>query len=60
MVKLFLAYVSYVGYFTKPYRVELLEEKWIPFLKSLQVDIYVVFVLYCIKLTRTVHSQMYP
>ncbi|CAK8676513.1 unnamed protein product [Clavelina lepadiformis] len=33
------AFVSYVGYFTKPYRQRLLHEKWIPFLQSLKTPI---------------------
>ena len=31
------AYLSYVGCFTRNYRLQLLEEKWMPFLKSLTV-----------------------
>jgi len=33
------AFVSYVGYFTKPYRTKLLDELWLPFLKSLPVSV---------------------
>ena len=31
------AYLSYVGCFSKSYRTQLLEEKWIPFLRDLKV-----------------------
>ena len=31
------AYLSYVGCFSKNYRTQLLEDKWIPFLRSLKV-----------------------
>ncbi len=31
------SYLSYVGCFNRIYRTNLLEEKWLPFLKSLQV-----------------------
>lgn len=32
------AFVSYLGYFTRQYRLELLNNAWIPFLKSQKVD----------------------
>ncbi|XP_075374925.1 dynein axonemal heavy chain 17-like isoform X4 [Mycteria americana] len=38
-VLLVSAFVSYVGYFTKKYRDELLEKRWIPFLSGLAVPI---------------------
>ncbi|NXJ94967.1 DYH17 protein, partial [Corythaixoides concolor] len=38
-VLLVSAFVSYVGYFTKKYRAELLEKHWIPFLGGLAVPI---------------------
>ncbi|NWI70492.1 DYH17 protein, partial [Todus mexicanus] len=38
-VLLVSAFVSYVGYFTKKYRAELLENRWIPFLGELAVPI---------------------
>ncbi|NXL59531.1 DYH17 protein, partial [Chordeiles acutipennis] len=38
-VLLISAFVSYVGYFTKKYRAELLEKHWIPFLSGLAVPI---------------------
>ncbi|NXL49102.1 DYH17 protein, partial [Podilymbus podiceps] len=38
-VLLVSAFVSYVGYFTKKYRAELLEKHWIPFLSGLVVPI---------------------
>ncbi|XP_071429942.1 dynein axonemal heavy chain 17 isoform X2 [Pithys albifrons albifrons] len=38
-VLLVAAFVSYVGYFTKKYRAELLEQQWIPFLNGLTVPI---------------------
>ncbi|NXK40473.1 DYH17 protein, partial [Piprites chloris] len=38
-VLLVSAFVSYVGYFTKKYRAELLEQHWIPFLNGLTVPI---------------------
>ena len=31
------SYLSYVGCFGRPYRLELLEDKWMPFLASLDV-----------------------
>ena len=37
-VLLTAAYLSYVGCFTRNYRLQLLEEKWMPFLKSLTVN----------------------
>ncbi|XP_026040676.1 dynein heavy chain 11, axonemal isoform X2 [Astatotilapia calliptera] len=33
------AFVSYMGYFTSQYRVELFNNKWIPFLRSLNVSV---------------------
>lgn len=36
-VLLISAFVSYVGYFTKKYRNELMEKFWIPYLNSLKV-----------------------
>ncbi|NXH15458.1 DYH17 protein, partial [Bucco capensis] len=38
-VLLVSSFVSYVGYFTKKYRAELLEKHWIPFLSRLEVPI---------------------
>uniref|UniRef100_F7AU91 AAA+ ATPase domain-containing protein n=1 Tax=Ciona intestinalis TaxID=7719 RepID=F7AU91_CIOIN len=38
-VLLVTAFVSYVGYFTKTYRLRLMEEMWLPFIKSLPVPI---------------------
>ncbi|NXU85060.1 DYH17 protein, partial [Xiphorhynchus elegans] len=38
-VLLVAAFVSYVGYFTKKYRAELMEQHWIPFLNGLTVPI---------------------
>lgn len=40
-VLLVTAFVSYVGCFTKQYRVELMEKHWMPFMGSLKV--YIVF-----------------
>lgn len=37
-VLLVSAFVSYVGYFTKKYRTELLEKDWVPFLGELAVS----------------------
>lgn len=37
-VLLISAFVSYVGYFTKKYRTELLEKDWVPFLGELAVS----------------------
>ena len=34
-VLLITAFISYVGYFTKGYRVELMDQKWLPYLKAL-------------------------
>ncbi len=33
------AFVSYVGCFTKKYRVELLDKIWVPYLKKMDVRI---------------------
>lgn len=33
------SYLSYVGCFGRYYRIELLEGKWMPFLKSLEVNL---------------------
>ncbi|XP_025892623.1 dynein heavy chain 17, axonemal [Nothoprocta perdicaria] len=38
-VLLISAFVSYVGYFTKKYRAELMDKHWIPFLGGLKVPI---------------------
>uniref|UniRef100_A0A803VV29 Dynein axonemal heavy chain 17 n=1 Tax=Ficedula albicollis TaxID=59894 RepID=A0A803VV29_FICAL len=38
-VLLVSAFVSYIGYFTKKYRAELLEKHWVPFLHGLKVPI---------------------
>uniref|UniRef100_A0A8C3GPM7 Dynein axonemal heavy chain 17 n=1 Tax=Cairina moschata TaxID=8855 RepID=A0A8C3GPM7_CAIMO len=38
-VLLISAFVSYVGYFTKKYRAELMEKYWIPYLEALKVPI---------------------
>ncbi|KAM9852522.1 dynein axonemal heavy chain 11 [Aulostomus maculatus] len=38
-VALTSAFVSYMGYFTRQYRVDLLNNKWIPFLQSQKVSI---------------------
>uniref|UniRef100_H3BBD5 Dynein axonemal heavy chain 17 n=1 Tax=Latimeria chalumnae TaxID=7897 RepID=H3BBD5_LATCH len=38
-VLLTTAFVSYVGYFTKKYRTELMEKHWLPYLKELKVPI---------------------
>lgn len=37
-VLLISAFVSYVGYFTKKYRAELMEKYWIPYLEALKVS----------------------
>uniref|UniRef100_A0A674EYS7 Dynein axonemal heavy chain 17 n=1 Tax=Salmo trutta TaxID=8032 RepID=A0A674EYS7_SALTR len=38
-VMLISAFVSYVGYFTKKYRIELMDKYWLPYLKELKVPI---------------------
>nr|XP_054501017.1 dynein axonemal heavy chain 17 [Agelaius phoeniceus] len=38
-VLLVSAFVSYIGYFTKKYRAELLEKHWVPFLQAQKVPI---------------------
>ncbi|NXS34473.1 DYH17 protein, partial [Pomatostomus ruficeps] len=38
-VLLVSAFVSYIGYFTKKYRAELMEQHWLPFLQGLTVPI---------------------
>ncbi|XP_021270931.1 dynein heavy chain 17, axonemal [Numida meleagris] len=38
-VLLISAFVSYVGYFTKKYRAELMEKCWVPYLQGLKVPI---------------------
>ena len=40
-VLLTAAYLSYVGCFSKSYRTQLLEEKWMPFLRNLKVHVHV-------------------
>lgn len=37
-VLLITAFVSYVGYFTKKYRTELLDKFWTPYLQQLKVN----------------------
>lgn len=39
-VLLISAFVSYVGYFTKKYRTELMDKYWIPYLNELKVNQY--------------------
>lgn len=41
-VLLAAAFVSYAGYFTQPYRQQLLECTWKPFLKELKVSIWLI------------------
>lgn len=36
-VLLITAFVSYVGYFTKKYRTDLMDKYWLPYLKELKV-----------------------
>lgn len=43
-VLLISAFVSYVGYFTKKYRNELMDKFWIPYIKKLKVRGSVAFV----------------
>ena len=38
-VLLVASFISYLGCFTKQYRLELFERKWLPFLKKLQKPI---------------------
>lgn len=38
-VLLITAFVSYVGYFTKKYRTELLDKFWAPYLNGLKVNL---------------------
>ncbi|XP_066292954.1 dynein beta chain, ciliary-like [Branchiostoma lanceolatum] len=38
-VLLITAFVSYVGCFTKKYRMDLMDERWLPFMKGLKVPI---------------------
>lgn len=40
------AYVSYMGYFTRQYRMEIFNNKWIPFLQSQKVVSFVKCVVY--------------
>ena len=42
-VLLVASFISYLGYFTRPYRLELLEKKWLPFAKSLQTPLPLSF-----------------
>lgn len=37
-VLLTTAFISYVGCFTKQYRLDLLHKMWLPFLKTLEVS----------------------
>ena len=41
-VLLTASYLSYVGCFSRSYRLDMLENKWIPFLTSLNVCVYYV------------------
>lgn len=41
-VLLAAAFVSYAGYFTQPYRQQLLDWTWKPFLKELKVCIWLI------------------
>lgn len=43
-VLLISAFVSYMGYFTKKYRNELMERFWIPYINKLKVRGWVAFV----------------
>ena len=37
------SFISYLGYFTRPYRVELLENKWLPHAKKLKIPVPMSF-----------------
>ena len=37
-ILLITAFVSYVGCFTKQYRLDLLNKMWLPFLKTMEVS----------------------
>ena len=39
------SYLSYVGCFGRYYRIELLENKWMPYLGSLEVHMYVHIII---------------
>lgn len=49
------AFVSYVGYFTKRYRIDLMEKYWLPYLRELKVNVSFIVAensdtpLWCIK-----------
>lgn len=40
------AFVSYVGYFTKMYRQELIQNAWLPFFKEVKVNLYMYFIVF--------------
>ena len=46
-VLLTASYLSYVGCFDKPYRIQLLEGKWISFLNTLDVSVYMLYLHSC-------------
>lgn len=47
-VLLITAFISYVGCFTKQFRLDLLHKMWLPFVKSLDVSnkLYLVLIYY--------------
>jgi len=38
------AFVSYVGYFTKIYRQELIQNAWLPFFKEVKVNLSYMYI----------------
>lgn len=38
------AFVSYVGYFTKIYRQELIQNAWLPFFKEVKVNLSYTYI----------------
>lgn len=56
------AYISYVGCFSRSYREVLLEEKWLPFFKSLNVRIFYntpISIILILKIVIVFHSALH-
>lgn len=47
-ILLITAFVSYVGCFTKQYRLDLLNKMWLPFLKTMEVSLFHVTYKYLV------------
>lgn len=57
-VLLITAFISYVGCFTKQYRLDLLQKMWLPFLKTIEVGtVSKSFLLYT---SNTIYNECSP